>query len=135
MTLKKITVQVSGGGTQDLLVDQIDPTGITAATALGVPVQKLAPLTPTVLAGNQTLTISTSVVTLTVPSGATHALATVEGGDVRFWEDGTNPTASAGLLLISGNAVEFSNLANVKLIKATGQSDATLNISYRKYGG
>lgn len=135
MTLASIVVQLAGGGTQTLLVDQISPTGISAATNLSVPIQKLAPLAPTVLAGNQTLTISTSVVTLTVPSGATHALATVEAGDVRFWEDGTSPTSTAGLLLISGNAVEFANLANVKLIKASGQPDATLNVSYRKYGG
>lgn len=101
----------------------------------GVQVQVvyIAPLTPTMVGGNQTLTVSTGVVSLTVPGTATHALITCEGGDVRFWEDGTNPTATQGLLLLTGNAVELSNLANLRFIKKTGQADATLNVSYRKY--
>jgi len=89
---------------------------------------------PTVLAGNQTLSVVTgSDSTLTVPTGATHALMTVDtgGGDIRYWEDGSSPSTTAGLLVPAGGAAELTNLANVKMRATTGT--AAVNVSYRKY--
>ena len=92
------------------------------------------PAPPTLL-GNQTLSVSTAAVSLTVPVGATYALLTVEGGDVRYWENGTAPTSTAGLLAVNGNAVVLEgNLSTHKFILASGSAGpASLNISYRKY--
>lgn len=89
---------------------------------------------PTVLTGNQTIALSTSSdATFTVPSGATHALSTVDGGsgDARFWEDGSSPSTTAGLDIPSGSGAEFTNLANVKVRSTTGTPN--LQASYRKY--
>ena len=103
-------------------------TGIHAQ-ATGVITMK-----PTVLSGNQTLTLSTgSDTSLTVPTGATHALLTVDtgGGDARYWEDGSSPSASAGLLVPAGGAAELTTLASVKLRSTSGS--VAVNVSYRKY--
>jgi len=89
---------------------------------------------PTVLTGNQTISLATgSDTSLTVPTGATHALMTVDtgGGDIRYWEDGTSPSTSAGLLVPAGGAAELTNLASVKMRATTGT--VAVNISYRKY--
>lgn len=72
-----------------------------------IPANVVVTMTTTVLAGNQTLSVVTgSDTTLTVPSGATRALMTVDGGggDIRYWEDGTSPSTSAGLLIPAGGA-------------------------------
>jgi hypothetical protein len=68
-----------------------------------------------------------------LPTGATHALVRAETGNtaaIRWWDDGTSPTTSAGMELAAGDMVELVNLASVKLI-ATGTQK--LNISFRKY--
>lgn len=108
-------------------------------SALQVAVATL-PMVPTLL-GVETLTISSTAVGLAdIPAGATHALVTLEGGDVRFWEDGTTPTAvgdfstDTGLLFITGNSAELTNLSTLLFIKASGEADARLQVSYRKYG-
>jgi hypothetical protein len=97
-----------------------------------IPMVEVDTAIPTVLGGFQNLSVTTAVA-LTVPSGATHALMTVDtgSGNIRFREDGTNPTASVGLLVQAGNAVELTNLANVRIISTTGTT--VVNISYRKY--
>lgn len=96
------------------------------------PANHVVTMIPIVLSGNQTASITTAS-GITVPSGATHGLMTVDegGGDIRYWEDGTNPTTSQGLLVPAGQAAELTNLANVKLISTSGT--AVVNISYRKY--
>jgi hypothetical protein len=108
----------------------------TKELAAGVHAQVVALLTmiPTILTGNQTLSVATGAdTTLTVPTGATHALMTVDtgGGDIRYWEDGSSPSASAGLLVPAGGAAELTNLGNVKLRATTGT--VAINVSYRKY--
>ena len=72
----------------------------------------VGPWLPTTVASAQySLDVTTgSVVTLTVPGGATHALITVEDADVRFTEDGSSPTtgaAGSGLLLEAGSSVNL----------------------------
>ena len=97
-----------------------------------IPANLVITMTPTILSGNQTSSITTAS-SISVPTGATHALMTVDegGGNIRYWEDGTAPTTSAGLLVPAGGAAELTNLANVKLISTSGTT--VVNISYRKY--
>lgn len=72
--------------------------------------------------------------TLTAPAGSTHALLTVDagGGGIRYWEDGTSPSPTAGLYVPPGGAAELTNLANVRMRATTGT--VAVNVSYRKYG-
>jgi hypothetical protein len=96
----------------------------------------VGPWLPTTVSGAQySLDVTTSsVVTLTVPSGATHALITVEDADVRFTEDGGTPTTGAagnGLLLQAGFIGELALPQALKFIAVT--ATAELNVSYRKY--
>lgn len=88
---------------------------------------------PPTVAGFENLSVSSTAKLLTVPDGATHALVTVEkgGGDIRFREDGEDPTASVGLLVQAGAAVEFTNLEDIRLIATAGT--VKVNISYRRY--
>ena len=98
------------------------------------PANVVVTMVPTILSGNQTISVTTaSDSTLSVPTGATHALATVDtgGGDMRYWEDGSSPSTSAGLLVPAGGAAELTNLASVKMRSTTGT--VAVNVSYRKY--
>lgn len=93
----------------------------------------VAPAVPTVVASAQyNLSVSTAVVTLTVPTGATHALLTVSDADVKFTEDSSSPSSSNGLLLQDGFIGELALPYPLKFIRA-GTVDAKLNVSYRKY--
>lgn len=94
----------------------------------------VAPWSPTVVASAQyALVIGTSVVTLTVPATATHALVTVESGDVRFTEDGAAPSGTSGLLLVQGSIAELALPNALKFIRSSLSTAATINVSYRKY--
>jgi hypothetical protein len=100
-----------------------------------LPTVFVSTMLPTVLTGNQTISVATgSDSTLTVPSGATHALLTVDtgGGNIRYWEDGSSPSTTAGLLVPAGAAAELTNLGDVKMRATTGT--VAVNVSYRKYG-
>lgn len=104
----------------------------------GTQAQKVdvGPWMPTVVSGAQySLDVTTgAVVTLTVPSGATHALLTVEDADVRFTEDGSSPStgaAGSGMVLPAGFIGELALPAALKFIAIT--ATAELNVSYRKY--
>ena len=90
--------------------------------------------TPTVLTGQQTLSVATGADTsLTVPTNATHALVTVDkgGGDIRYWENGVSPSTTAGLLIQAGDAAELTNLAGIRMRSTTGT--VAVNVSYRRY--
>jgi hypothetical protein len=92
----------------------------SAASASGNPV-----------AGDQSLTVAGSAVALTVPSGATSAMLTVETAPIRVSLSGT-PTASSGLYYDAGSTLEITgtaSLAGLKMIRATGVS-AVVNVSY-----
>ena len=96
----------------------------------------VGPWLPTVVSGAQySLDVTTgTVVTLTVPSGATHALLTVEDADVRFTEDGSSPStgaAGSGLVLAAGFVGELALPQALKFIAVT--ATAELNVTYRKY--
>lgn len=81
--------------------------------------------------GYQQLTVSSTAVALTVPTNAEAALVDVESNDVRWRDDGTNPTASVGKYLSSGTHYTFigaEELAALKFIRVS--ADAKLNITY-----
>ncbi len=129
MANNELTV-LSATGAQKNLTDRDVGGGIHAQRV------DVAPWLPTVVAGAQySLDVTTgAVVTLTVPSGATHALITVEDGDVRFTEDGSNPSTGAGgngLVLPAGFIGELA-LPNALTFIAVSTT-AELNVYYRKY--
>jgi hypothetical protein len=120
---------------RDRTGDNVDfvADGSAAAMAVGVAV---LPKIPDVL-GFEKRTVSNSSIAITassVPAGSTHALATLEGGDCRFREDAGTATGTDGLLMLAGQAYEFTNLANLRFIRASYETaDVTLQVSYRKY--
>ena len=87
--------------------------------------------------GRQQLTVSTNVVTLTVPAETAGALIYVGSNPVRFTLDGTAPTSSLGIALSAGDFIDLTDpdadygalLAAMKLIRS-GASDATVDIEY-----
>jgi hypothetical protein len=96
------------------------------------PTVDVAPLLPIVVSGAQyAQTVGSGVFTLTVPSGATHALLTISGNDVNFTEDGSSPSATNGMRLPAGFVGELALPQALKFTRVT--ADATLNVSYRKY--
>lgn len=79
--------------------------------------------------GYQQITSLAAATALTVPSGATSATIVAETQDVRWRDDGTNPTATVGMLLPKGTQLQYSgNLAAIKFIETA--ASASLNISY-----
>jgi hypothetical protein len=79
--------------------------------------------------GYQQITGMSAATALTPPGGATFAVVTAEGVDVRWRDDGVAPTATVGMLLYAGNTIEFSgDLATVQFIQTAAGS--ILNVSY-----
>lgn len=80
--------------------------------------------------GYQQITSLSSATALTVPSGASIAVLQAETQNVRIRDDGTNPTASVGMI-ISTTAEPFVYRGDLGRIKAIQVSaSAKLNISY-----
>lgn len=81
--------------------------------------------------GYQQLTVSSTAVSLTIPAGkrVTFALVRCSTANVRYRDDGTDPTATVGEPLLAGEVLEYdANVAAVKFIRQS--ADATLDISY-----
>lgn len=121
---------------RDRAANDIDFVASGTNSALIVGVGAITPV-PIVL-GFEKRMISTSSIGITastIPTGATHALVTLEGGDCRFRDDANAVTGTDGLLMIAGQAFEFTNLADLRFIRTSYEAaDVTLQISYRKYG-
>jgi len=86
--------------------------------------------------GIQSLTLSGSSQTLTVPGGATHALiymeATAPTTDfARYWHGATAPTASVGKKLKDHEEIVSADPANFRVIVGTG--GGILRIEYYHY--
>jgi hypothetical protein len=91
-----------------------------------------------IVLGYQSLTVSTSVVTLTLPSGKMPRAANiaVSGQPIRFTRDGlTTPSASVGLRAIAGQYIHLVSTEQIQNFKAIreGGSDATIAIEYVDY--
>ena len=82
----------------------------------------------------QQLTVSTSAVGLTVPSGAQRAVVVVEAQPLRYRDDGTNPTASVGMLCVAATRFDIESREALLAFKAirSGGTDSVLSISYYK---
>ena len=84
--------------------------------------------------GYQQITSLSSATGLTVPTSATIgnpvlALISCEDQNVRWRDDGTNPTTTVGMLLTAGSELAYSgDLGAIKFIEVT--ASAELNISY-----
>ena len=82
-----------------------------------------------------TTTLASAVALPSIPAMADTVLLQAETQNVRFRDDGTDPTTSVGMVLAAG-AVPFmyiGALSKMKLIAAT--SGAILNIAYYKLVG
>lgn len=105
----------------------------TSGRVEDVPVTAASPL-PTAagnltVKGYQQITSLSAAAALTVPSGARVALITCETQNVRWRDDGTDPTASVGQLLTTGVGLFYDgNLAAIKFIEVT--ASAKLNVCY-----
>jgi hypothetical protein len=83
----------------------------------------------TVCLGYQQITSLSSAAGLTPPQGATLALIVPETQNVRWRDDGTNPTASIGMPIFVGASLSYDGDFNkIKFIEET--SSAKLNVSY-----
>ena len=83
----------------------------------------------TVCLGYQQITSLSSAAGLTPPQGATLALIVPESQNVRWRDDGTNPTASVGMPIFVGASLSYDGDFNkIKFIEES--ASAKLNISY-----
>ena len=72
-----------------------------------------------------------SAVALTVPAGTRFAVLQAEGDDVRYRDDGVNPTGSVGMIIAVGTPVVYTaNPTALKVIRESASS--ILNVSYYK---
>lgn len=84
--------------------------------------------------GYQQITNVSAAVGLTPPSGSTQAIIIAETQAVRWRDDGTNPTATVGMLMAPATATVLQgmkydgNLSAIKFIEVT--PSASLSISY-----
>lgn len=82
--------------------------------------------------GFQALTVSSTALALTVPSGAVRAIVVVEDQPVRWRDDGTDPSATVGFLQPATTRFELygkQSLDNFKIIK-DGATDAAVGVVY-----
>lgn len=88
--------------------------------------------------GKEILSVST-IKSLTIPSGATYCEIRVESSNtatpaLRYWMDGSTPTASEGMPLSNLDLMDIlnaQNMVNFKVIQ-TGAGTHTLSIQYYK---
>lgn len=80
--------------------------------------------------GYQQITSLSSATALTIPAGTTLAVIRCETQSVRWRDDGTNPTATVGMLMLAADSPLYytGQLPLIKFIEAT--ASAKLNISY-----
>jgi hypothetical protein len=124
-----LTTQSNGAlpGSQTLRTRDVGSSVQAAKSDVG-------PWVPTKITGGQyALSITTTASALTVPSGATHALISVDtgGNNIRWKNDGGSATTASGHLLQAGDAMEIDNLSAVSL--ASTSSTVVIQVSYHKY--
>lgn len=75
------------------------------------------------------LDASTPAVGLTPPAGATMAIIEVNAQNVRWRDDGTDPTAAIGMQIVAGNSfVYVGDLTAIKFFEEA--ATANLNVAY-----
>lgn len=79
--------------------------------------------------GYQQLTALTASTALTVPAGARLALIQADGADLRWRDDGVDPTATVGMILrMDSELVYNGDLAALRVIAISGSP--ILNVCY-----
>ena len=80
----------------------------------------------------QITTLSAPAKALTIPTGAIVAVLQAEAQNIRFRDDGPDPTAAIGQLLFASQSIVYTGeLSVLKFIEAT--PGAILNVLYYKY--
>lgn len=86
---------------------------------------------------HETITVSSSSIGFTtgiIDNGsgqATYALVSIETNAVRFWSDGSAPTATVGHPVAAASMIEVCGYGNIKNFRMIRQSaDATATVSY-----
>lgn len=83
---------------------------------------------------NETITVADSAVGLTTATylDAIRAEMTLESGQIRFWSDGTDPTASVGRIVNVGDDIILNSVAQIAGFKAirTGSTSGKLSVEY-----
>ncbi len=83
--------------------------------------------------GYQQLTGLSSAQSLTIPAGTRLAIFQAEAQNVRWRDDGINPTSSVGMLMQPGDVFIYTGMftgATIKFIEVT--ASAKVNVSYYK---
>lgn len=78
----------------------------------------------------QITNVSAAVGVGTIPAGSERVILQAETQNVRYRDDGTDPTSSTGFLLVTNTIYEFNiaQIARMKFIEAT--ASAKLNIGF-----
>ena len=83
---------------------------------------------------HETLTVADSATSLTSAtySDATRAEMTLETAQIRMWADGTDPTASEGILVEIGDTIVLNSPAQIAGFRAirAGSTSGTLPVQY-----
>ena len=116
---------------------QVVPGYLTTVGCPGGLTACFVPSSPsTALVGSQEGVSLASATALTLPTGATRAVISVEGTNntagqcARWRDDGTNPTGSAGIPLAANTIMHYQVTSlPIKLIEATGAT-CTMNVAY-----
>lgn len=88
---------------------------------------------PLVPKGYQKITGLGTVKSLTVPAGAVYAEISVETQDVRWRDDGINPTVTDGMPLVAGQSMEYdADLEAIKFIETA--ASAVIHVAYYGLG-
>ena len=117
---------------------QVVPGYLTTVGCPGGLTACFVPSSPsTALAGTQTAVSLAAATALTVPTGATLAIITVEGTNnaggicARWRDDGTDPDATTGMTLVAGADFLYTgDFSAIKFIETA--ASAKLNVSYYK---
>jgi hypothetical protein len=79
----------------------------------------------------QITSLSSAVGLGTIPNGTRLVIIQAETNDVRWRDDGVNPTTSVGMVLAAGQILSYNgNAAALKVIEVT--ASAKLNVTYYK---
>lgn len=73
--------------------------------------------------GYQQITSLSSAVGFSIPVGSRAILFQAENKDIRFRDDGSNPTSSVGFLLLAGQSIwYYGDISKIKLIEASASA-------------
>lgn len=117
--IKQIAGRNSSTGDPELIESTAGAAHVTSAEGMSTPIayeQETSLSSATALSGGS------------LPTGATMALIQAESQNVRWRDDGTNPTASVGQRLLAGESRWFGNLSALKFIEEA--ASAKLNVNY-----